>query len=141
VTNSVTKVNRKILDGLKLEQLYLRSFAGQINLDSISKTTRVLAVTVSETAEFKSKPNKRVEITHKWNIFANDKRSKSQCLKLSVTYCLILSSKERFTKAFFEFYKESLLPINMWPFVREFVNNMTARMNVPPLNLPFLTGR
>ena len=125
----------KILEGLELKKLYVKNFRGQINLDIIPK---VVAVEISSMAGFASKAKDQVEISQKWNIVGKDKNSRSECVSISVTYCLVLHSKEKFTKSFFEIYAKTNLPFNVWPFVREFVNNMTARMNVPPLNLPLL---
>lgn len=132
------EVYRRILDGLELKKLYVKGFAGQINLDvtPIPKATKVVLVNISSTADFTHKPENQVEIESKWDVVAKDKRSKSEFLNVSVTYCLVLHSKERFTKNFFEFYEKTSLPLDVWPFVREFLNSMTARMNIPPLNLP-----
>lgn len=127
------EVYRRILEGLELKKLYVKSFAGQINVDAIPK---VMTVNISSSAEFVSKPKNQVEILQKWVVVAKDRSSKSECLSVWVTYCLVLYSKERFTRGFFEIYEKTSLPFNVWPFVREFVNSMTARMNVPPLNLP-----
>lgn len=37
---------------------------------------------------------------------------------------------------YFEVFKEINLPINMWPFAREFIHNTMARMDWPPFTLP-----
>jgi hypothetical protein len=37
---------------------------------------------------------------------------------------------------FFEVFKEINLPINMWPFAREYIHNAMARMDWPPFTLP-----
>jgi len=50
---------------------------------------------------------------------------------------LLLKSKEKFTDEFFDVYKEVSLKLNTWPYFREFVNNITSRMNIPPLTIPF----
>lgn len=127
----------RIQKGLELRKLYVKSFSGHINLEAITKAVEALAVNISSTADFRSVPKGEVEVTQTWKVVARDKRSKSECLNVSVTYCVVLHSKERFTKGFFTVFERTSLPFNMWPFVREFVNNMTARMNVPPLILPF----
>lgn len=126
----------RIQKGLELRKLYVKSFSGHINLEVITKAVKALTVSISSTADFRSNPKNEVEVTQTWEVIARDKRSKSECLNLSVTYCVVLHSKEKFTKGFFAVFERTSLPFNMWPFVREFVNNMTARMNVPPLTLP-----
>lgn len=39
-------------------------------------------------------------------------------------------------EGYFQVFKEVNLPINMWPFVREFVHNAMSRMDWPPFTLP-----
>ena len=124
---------KKILKGLELRKIYVKNFKGQIDLDVIRKVTVVI---ISSTADFVAKDKNEVEISQKWDIVAKKKGSQSEYLMISVTYCVVLHSKEEFTKDFFEIYEKTSLPFNVWPFVREFVNSMTARMNIPPLTLP-----
>lgn len=135
MTKIKPQLYRKILEDIDLQNIYLKNFEGRINLDIHPKSA---SVNISSEADFTTKAENRVEISHKWDIIAKDKNTDSEFLKISVTYGLILESKERFTKDFFDIYEKTSLPINVWPFVREFVNSMTARMNVPPLTLPLL---
>ncbi len=126
----------RIMQGVELKKLYVKSFSGHIDLEAVKKAAKAMAVSISSDADFQSRQKGEVEITQKWDIVAKGKNSGSECLNLSVTYCLVMHSKEKFTKSFFRVFERTSLAFNMWPFVREFVNNMTARMNVPPLTLP-----
>jgi len=38
----------------------------------------------------------------------------------------------------FELFKQASLPLNAWPFAREFFHNMLGRMGWPPFTLPLL---
>ncbi len=38
----------------------------------------------------------------------------------------------------FELFKQASLPLNAWPFAREFIYNMLGRMGWPPFTLPLL---
>lgn len=40
--------------------------------------------------------------------------------------------------AYFYIFERVSLPVNAWPFIRQFVHDMTQRMNWPPLMLPLL---
>jgi hypothetical protein len=95
------EVYRRILDGVELRKVYLKTFQGHINLDTIPK---IVTVSISSKAHFAHKTENVVEISQKWEIAAKDKKSGSDCLNISVTYCLVLHSKRRFTKSFFEVY-------------------------------------
>lgn len=128
-------IYRKILEGIELRAIYLKSFEGKINRDIIPKEA---IARISSKADFIIKTENRVEISQKWDVIGKDKGTESEFLSISLTYTIILDTKNEFTKEFFEIYKETNLALNIWPFVREFVNNMTARMNIPPLTLPLL---
>lgn len=39
-------------------------------------------------------------------------------------------------EGYFQVFKEVSLPINMWPFLREFIHNAMSRMDWPPFTLP-----
>ena len=38
----------------------------------------------------------------------------------------------------YEAFRQANLPLNVWPFAREFFYNMTLRMGWPPFTLPLL---
>jgi preprotein translocase subunit SecB len=130
------EIYNRIMEGLELRKLHVESFSGHIDLETVRKAPKAIAVSISSDADFRSKPKNEVEITQKWDVVAKCKDSASECLNISVTYCLVMHSKERFTKSFFQVFEGTSLAFNMWPFVREFVNSMTARMGVPPLTIP-----
>jgi preprotein translocase subunit SecB len=130
------KMYNKIMEGLELRRVHVESFSGHIDLEAVRKAGKTIAVSISSSADFQARPENEVEITQKWDVVAKPKNSELECLNISVTYCLRMHSKEKFTKSFFRVFEGTSLAFNMWPFVREFVNNMTARMNVPPLTLP-----
>jgi len=57
-------------------------------------------------------------------------------LKIEAAYELFFSSEEEISDEFFDIYREISLPFNIWPFFRELVNSLTARMGIPPITLP-----
>jgi len=40
--------------------------------------------------------------------------------------------------AYLHIFQQVSLPVNAWPFIRQFIHDMTQRMNWPPLMLPLL---
>lgn len=126
---------RKILNGLELKSIYLRDFKGKVNRDSIPKQ---LKIGIHPASDFETLEDGSARVNAHFEISAKEYESKAGFLNISLTYGLIFSSKETFTKDFFDVYKEVSLPVNIWSFVREFINNTTARMNIPPLTLPLL---
>lgn len=130
-----TDIYNKIIQGVDLRKLYLKEFSGELKPDIMGGVASV-NIKINK-ASYTTKPENIVEIVQKWTVLAKDRKSQTEFLNISVTYCLILHSKEKFTKEFFEVYQNTSLLLNIGPFVREFINSMTARMNLPPLTLPF----
>ena len=61
---------------------------------------------------------------------------------ISVTYSFLYESDmigdAEELDPYFEIFAEVSLPVNVWPFVREFVHNATSRVDWPKLDLPLL---
>jgi preprotein translocase subunit SecB len=61
---------------------------------------------------------------------------------ISVTYSFLYESDmvggEEDLDPYFEIFAEVSLPVNVWPFAREFVHNATSRVDWPKLDLPLL---
>lgn len=50
----------------------------------------------------------------------------------------LLDSQLEFENQYFELFTQNNVPVNVWPFARELVSNLTTRMGFPPLILPVL---
>ncbi len=48
------------------------------------------------------------------------------------------SSEKKITDDIFGLFKEVNLPVNTWPYFREYVHSCMGRLNLPPLVLPAL---
>ncbi len=58
--------------------------------------------------------------------------------RIAVTLGLAYDSNELMSDALFDPFQQFNLPLNAWPYAREFVANTTARMNWVPFTLPAL---
>ena len=125
----------KILKGITLETLFLIN--SKCEFKPYDKFTDELVIKINEANEFNDKDN-RININYKYSLSASPKVEKVKLLNIQAEYLIVLKSKEKFSDDFYDIYKQLSLPINIWPFFREFVNNMTSRMNIPPLTLPLL---
>lgn len=60
---------------------------------------------------------------------------------INVTYTAEYSSEKKITRNIFEVFEAYNLPLNLYPYVREYVHTTTNRMGMPTLILPtFKTG-
>ncbi|MCX7611715.1 MAG: hypothetical protein N2043_09040 [Ignavibacterium sp.] len=126
---------KKILQGLDLINISLKESKTFLNSD-INPPTE-LNIQIKDEADFKIKEDGIVFISHKYQIDARKPESKTRFVKIEVTFLVKIHSKEFFSDDFFEIYKNISLHLNTWPYLREFVNQMTSRMNIIPLTLPF----
>lgn len=139
MTNSKEKPNispqmyKKILDGIELKSISLKECDAFLNSDI--NITSDLKIDIKEEANYKLKENE-VHIFNKYTIDARKPGSKSRYIKLGIVFLIRITSEETFTEDFFEIYKQVSLHLNTWPYLREYVNQMTSRMSVPPITLP-----
>ncbi len=62
----------------------------------------------------------------------------AEVVQVSVTYRLKLTSSDELTFGFLVIYGRTSADMQVWPFLRELANSVTARMGIPRLILPLL---
>lgn len=75
-------------------------------------------------------------VFHRYNVRVKDAETQREAAKLSAEFAVTYSSKLMLTDEIFDIFKELNLPVNTWPYFREFVHNNFGRMNWPPLIAP-----
>lgn len=75
-------------------------------------------------------------VSHRYNVTISDKETKEAKAKISVTFYVVYSSKIPISADFFEIFKARNLPLNTWPYFREFIHNITMRIGWPPFIAP-----
>jgi preprotein translocase subunit SecB len=64
--------------------------------------------------------------------------SNESIILIKVDYEVNIEIKGEIPSEFWNIYQSVTLPLQIWPYFREFVQNTTSRMNIPPLTLPIL---
>lgn len=126
---------KKILKGLDLISISLKESKAFINTD-INPPIE-LSIQIKDEASYKIKDDGFVFIFQKYKIDARKPESKTRFIQIEVVFLVKVHSEDKFTDDFFDIYKNVSLHLNTWPYLREFVNQTTSRMNIPPLTLPF----
>jgi len=126
---------KKILKGLDLISISLKESKAFINTD-INPPIE-LSIQIKDEASYKIKDDRFVFIFQKYKIDARKPESKTRFIQIEVVFLVKVHSEDKFTDEFFDIYKNVSLHLNTWPYLREFVNQTTSRMNIPPLTLPF----
>lgn len=117
------------MKGLDLISISLKE--AKCNLNSEIKLPDQLIMEINSDEKLKMVKEEQVQIIQKYSLDARKRNSKLLFLKIDLTFMITLRSKEKFTDEFFDVYKEVSLKLNTWPYFREFVNNITLRMNIP----------
>lgn len=123
----------EILKGLELKSIGLNSCKSILDREKLSFN---LTTSIKDEASFIINKDGDIEVLHRYKLSSRDPKLKKIIVKIECTFCLVFSSNKKVSQDFFEIFKEINLPINSWPFFREFVFTTTSRMNVPPLTLP-----
>jgi len=126
---------KKILKGLDLISISLKESKTFINTDI--NPPLELSIQIKDEASYKIKDDGFVFIFQKYKIDARKPESKTRFIQIEIVFLVKVHSEDKFTDDFFDVYKNVSLHLNTWPYLREFVNQMTSRMNIPPLTLPF----
>ena len=133
----------EIIGKIKLNGMYLKSCSCEIDRDSLfrEKTAGHL-IRVKDEPSIIYKDDETVDILHKYSLEIISKEDDKKSLgRIECTFCLNYSPASCFSPEYFEEFKKANLHINTWPFFREFVFNMVARMNIPPITLPLLKAK
>lgn len=73
---------------------------------------------------------------HRYNMTIKDTGKVKAAARLSVTFCATYSSDIPMSDQFFDIFQERNLPVNTWPYFREFTHNSFARMGWSGLVAP-----
>jgi len=65
-----------------------------------------------------------------------DGNTKKKVARIAVTFAVYYESAIPVDDELYERFSNTNLIVNTWPYFREFVHNMSARMNLPPLVAP-----
>jgi hypothetical protein len=128
-----SKEYSSVLKGLELKSLYFSGAKFALSKENIAIGS---IVKIESRASFKVLENNSVEVAHSYRLRVINKENKKIGIRIRCDIILLYSSKETFSELFFEIFKGINLPINTWPYFREYVSSSISRMNVPPLVLP-----
>lgn len=69
------------------------------------------------------------------------RNAKEALFTIEATYLIVMSAPDELPEGFAEVYIANNLTITVFPFVRELVASLTARMGLPPLTLPYIINQ
>lgn len=130
------KEYRARLEKIDIQSIYLVECSLKLKKEKLSKALEVDVDTVK--SSYNQTDENIIEIMSSYKVIAYAGKKTNYAVMIKATFILsILAPDGNFDDDFFEIFKEVNLPLNVWPYLREFVQSMTYRMNLPPLTLPF----
>jgi len=122
---------KKFITKLSLKEIKMLSAAAKVEKD------------FSPPASVKIKDNKKYEVLgegsfrvlQEYTLQATESGEKRIRFEVKALYSLIYSSEVPITDEIFKIFSYSNLTLHTWPYFRQFVHEMTLRMNLPPLLL------
>lgn len=141
--NTDAKVNKEEYDNfiknLELLNLYLsecRFKRADSELDDHSiEVTASLELIKNE---YKQLKDNTFEVKHSVNFILsfNKDSKKIKLFELKAVFMLIYKNKIKITDEIFDLFSKKNIPLNIMPYLREFVTNSMYRTGLPPILLP-----
>jgi len=132
------KEYKKILHTVDLQSIAIEACYVKFNEETYNTQ---LVININSEKSYENLENGLVIVKERYKLTARAHNERKQALNISCTFRLYFSCDKPLRDNFFEIFKTHNLPLNTWPYFREFVQNMTQRMNIPPLTLPFMKGK
>lgn len=124
------------LNKVSLNSINTISFSASIDRKKLKPEIKP-SVSVNDKYSLDIKSNSTKAIIN-YSLSVTPENSKTVILSINISFEVLLDHQLNIPKTFWDIYKSATLPLIVWPYFREFVQNTTARMNVPPLTLPLL---
>lgn len=123
----------RVLKGLSLSDVALANCQTAVDWDAADfGEATPIPVTISDVAAFECSDG-AITVRHTYDIKA--KRGRKRLFYLKAEFVLKMAAADGFTEGFFDFFKDTSLPLVTWPYLRELVGSMTERMGLPRLGL------
>jgi hypothetical protein len=99
---------------------------------------KTLRIRIDYVPKIQSRDGQVVRLSVKMVFTAIDEDANQNVVRITSDYEVKEVSKAEFTDNFFEVYKVIGLPVIIWPYFREYVQNQLVRMSYPPFTLPVI---
>lgn len=78
------------------------------------------------------------EILNTWKLVVLLEGVSKEILSIEANYLVIFHSAKLLPNEFWDIFTKTSLHLIVYPYFREYVQNVTSRMNIPPLTMPIL---
>jgi preprotein translocase subunit SecB len=131
----------EFINKLSLVELRLISSSSKLDSKSLERmiTSKASNVTrmISVNYKLKSVGENYFESTAQLGLAFRSQKTKLTPVKVECTFSAHFHVKTPFTKKLAQRFTDSELRLVVWPYFRQFVQDTTARMSIPPVLIPF----
>jgi len=97
---------------------------------------RLPPISYSRTAELGQVSAKGFEALQEFVLKGKETARSPVLMSIRCSFVARYDTQVRITPEFFAMFRESTLILNVWPYIREFVQSCVVRAGLPPLTLP-----
>jgi preprotein translocase subunit SecB len=130
------KEYRKQLNSVNLQSILFNSYTVKSYKDRIESDMKI-DIKNDSSFRLESNDNYKAIILQEYKFKAYKKMKSKFALQINCVMEIELVSDKPIDKNFMEIYLNVNLNHNTWPYLREFVQDATLRVGIPPLTLPF----
>jgi preprotein translocase subunit SecB len=133
-THDTVKALSDFIRQIDVETIYLKHADFDNNVGASAPAHGV--VQVDGTAGYSNLPGK-VAVSHRYDVRLDDVENEKRVLfRISVEFVVLYKSNLPMTDEVFGIFSETNLPLNTWPYLREFVASTVSRFTWTPFTLP-----
>jgi preprotein translocase subunit SecB len=127
----------QFIKGLEIKNLILKSCKAELIADRVD-FTKDGAFNVHDECSYKMRDDNTCVVTLEYQLAAAYAGQKEKVLSVEATYEVTYKVSVPMTDEMFGVFSKTSLPLNTWPYFREFANSILTRMGLPGLTLPVL---
>ena len=131
------KEYREFIKGVELVGIIVKASQARRLADSIDISRRLDLYTTGR-AEFRMGDSGTCIVHHHYGLSMTYTGEKDRLLEVECTFEVGLHVASPMTKDYFDIFARVNLPVNTWPYFREFVHSTISRMGLPPVVLPLV---
>jgi preprotein translocase subunit SecB len=125
----------EFIKSLELYSIGLSSATCDLNRDAYWEKSGEKSITFKLVSKSTEILQKHFDVRSTLTLNVSGEKSKSPALKIAATFDLHFHSPS-VSKEFVEKFCESEIRLIVWPYFREYVQDVTVRMYIPPVILP-----
>ncbi|MBM3322758.1 hypothetical protein FJY69_04715 [candidate division WOR-3 bacterium] len=126
---------RDFISGLQLNDISVGSSSSK-RLSRQIDLSRKVDVAVNDKASFSMRGAAVCDVIHSYSLRLCYQGEDPPLVVIECEFAVTYQTAKPMAAAYFDVFKRTSLPLNTWPYWREFVHSTFARMGLPPFILP-----